>query len=427
MSIRILITGTTGDSMPPPYAGVQNVSLLYARSWRKLGNSVGITFVYKPDNADDLGANAEYFFEYNGRANKPKKLLFLIKYFFSNPFLYLSLLFRYLKIYPRISIETILYSAYGVWVDGVISSFKPDIIDCQTTLIKSFMVAEIAKNRKIPVIFEPYAEVHDLKMGVNKHLDEKGREKYWKYFLNLSRLVIGMDNCSIGPLMYLPKERVKVFYDTCDFSSYQIEIKESVSELRATFGLPEDLMLVGMMGAFHYRKGHDHLIKAIAMLKKGGHRVGATIVGGSVGLEKWIQLAREENVEDRVFFFQNFGEDKKIRLYKCIDVYANFSNSTRSCGLDLALLEAMSCGLPIVAYDNGALPNAIPEGKNGITVHTGDIKGIADALGILNKKSHEERKTMGEESRKIASKTDVNLTAKIKEKWFQDVISNFNK
>ncbi len=412
--------------MPPPYAGVQNISLLYAKVWKKTGNEVAVTFVYKPANADDLGAGANYFFEYKSKPNKFKKFLFLIRYFLTNPILYTTLFFRYFKIYPKISTETILYSAYGVWIDKIIDSFKPNIIACQTALIKTFMVAEIAKNRKIPVVFETYAEVHDLQMGVNKHLDENNRAKYWTYLLNLSSLVIGMDNCSVGPLMYLPKERVRVFYDACDYSFYQKELKETKNELRGYYKLPHDKFLVAMTGAFHYRKGHDHLIKSVSILnKKGFTEIGAVIVGGDVGMEKWISLAKEEKVENNVFFLQNLSEEKKLRLYKSIEGYCNLSNSPRSCGLDLALLEAMSCALPIVVYDNGALPNSVPEGKNGFVVKTDDINGIANAILNLYKKTKKERFEMGEKSREFAAKTDINLTAKIKLDWFKEIINKF--
>lgn len=426
-SLRILISGTTGDSMPPPYAGVQNVSLLYAKTFKKLGHCVGITFVYKPDNADDLGAKADYFFEYGGKPSKFKKALFLFKYLIKNPPLYFYLFSKYFKIYPKLSKETLLYSAYGVWVDGVIEKFNPDIIACQTTLIKTFMVAEIAKKRKIPVVFEPYAEIHDLKMGVNKNLNESQREKYWKYFLNMSELVIGMDNCSVGPLMYLPKERVNAFYDTCDFEFYQKVLKESREELRTSFGLPNDKFLLAMTGAFHYRKGHDQLIKAVSILNKKGFKdIGAVIVGGNVGMEKWVNLAKEEGVEGNIFFLQNLSEEKKLRLYKSVDGYCNLSNSTRSCGLDLALLEAMSCAVPIIVYDNGALPNAV-KNSNGFLVPTGNIDEVASAILKLYNKTESERKEMAEGSRVFASKTDLNVTAKIKEGWFLDIVKNFKK
>ncbi len=426
--MRILISGTTGDSMPPPYAGVQNVSLLYAKNWRILGHEVGLTFVYKPENADDLGANAEYFFEYNSAPNKLKKFVFLVKYFLRNPFLYFYLFSKYFKIYPKISKETILYSAYGVWVNGVIKSFKPDIVTCQTALIKTFMVAEICKKNNIPVVFEPYAEIHDLNMGVNKHLDEKEREIYWKYFLDLSQLVIGMDNCTVGPLIYLPESRVRAFYDCCDFQFYQKELGESKDELRKSFNLPKDKFLLAMTGAYHVRKGHGDLIKAVSILNKKGFKdIGAVIVGGNVGKEKWVELAKEEKIENNIFFLQNLGEEKKLRLYKSIDGYCNLSNSTRSCGLDLALLEAMSCAIPIIVYDNGALPGAVPEGKNGSVVKTGDLEALSLAILSLFRKPREEQKRMAEESRKIASKTDITLTSKIKIEWFERVIMDFKK
>lgn len=425
MALKLFITGTTGHSMPPPYAGVQNVSLLYAKAFRKLGATVGISFVYKPDNADDLGANADYFFEYLGRPNIFKRVVFLLKYFLADPSLYFSLFSKYFSIYPKISGESILYVAYGVWIDKIISEYKPDIIASQTALIKTFMVAEIARRRNIPVVFEPYAEIHDLKMGVNKHLDEVGRKKYWDYFLGLATLVIGMDNCSVGPLMYLPPEKVKVFYDACDFQFYQKELREGKDEVKRSYKLPKNMFLVAMTGAYHYRKGHDHLIKAISILnKKGFTDIGAVLVGGNVGQEKWIELAKEEKVENNIFFLQNLNEEQKWRLYKSIDGYCNLSNSTRSCGLDLALLEAMSCALPIVVYDNGALPSSVPESKNGFVVATDDISAIADALLSLYRKTKEERKNMGEESRHLASRTDINVTAKIKLGWFEEVVHN---
>src|SRR3989344_4237440 len=170
--MRILITGTTGHSMPPPYAGVQNVSLLYAKAYKKFGHEVALSFVYKPDKADDLGAGARYFFEYSGQHNLFKKIIFFSKHFLANPILYFSLLKKYFDIYPKLSGESILYAAYGVWIDEVIREFKPGLITSQAALIKTFMAAQAAERHQIPIVFEPYAEIHDLEMGVNKNLSE---------------------------------------------------------------------------------------------------------------------------------------------------------------------------------------------------------------------------------------------------------------
>jgi glycosyltransferase involved in cell wall biosynthesis len=396
-----------------------------------MGHEVAVTFVYKPERADDHGAGAEYFFEYGSKPNKFKKVLFLIRYVFKNPALYFSLLKSHYSIYPKIYRELVLYSAYGVWIDEVIATYKPDIILSQAALIKTYMAAMSAKRRNIPIVYEPYAEIHDQKMGVNKHMTADEQKKYWTAFLEMSALVIGMDNCSVGALMYLPPERVKAFYDCCDYNAYQMKLDKDKMGLRDDLKLPHDLFLVGMVGAFHYRKGHDHLIKAIAMLNKQGHKVGAAICGGTRNpeedLAKWRALAKEEGVEDKIFFSWNFSEHELVRLHRSLDGYCNLSNSTRSCGLDLSLLEAMSSGLPIVVYDTGALKGAVPEGKNGFVVHNGNIEGVAESILKLYQMDLDQRKEMGEASRAFAERLDVNNTAKLKMEWFEDIVAKNQK
>jgi glycosyltransferase involved in cell wall biosynthesis len=333
----------------------------------------------------------------------------------------------YLKIYPKLQIETILYSAYGVFIDGVLDKFKPDIILSQTALIKTHMVLEIAGIKKIPVVVDTYAEVRDQKMGVNKHMNELQQKKYWTSFLDRAQLVLGISNCTDGARKYLQKNKVKEFYDTCDFTLARKEIGESKEQLRDYFKLPTDTFIVGAVGAFEFRKGHDHLIKAISILKKKGFDIGASICGGSGDMEKWKELAKEEGVEDRVFFFTRLSESDLMKFHRSNDAYCNLSNSLRSCGLDLALLEAMALGMPIVVYDNGALPSAVIEGKNGYVVKTDDIIGVADKILDLHKKSKEDREKMGEESKNLAEKCDINITADIKLGWSKEVVDNYKK
>ena len=81
MSLRILVTGTTGDSMPPPYVDVQNISLLYSKAWKRLGHNIGVTFVYRPDNSDDLGAKADYFFNIVPNQTNLRSLSFWLNIF----------------------------------------------------------------------------------------------------------------------------------------------------------------------------------------------------------------------------------------------------------------------------------------------------------------------------------------------------------
>ncbi len=425
--MKILITGTTGNSMPPPYAGIPKLTLTSARVWRDLGNEVAVTFTYRPKNADDLGAGGTYFFEYEDRPNKFTKLIFLFRYFLKNPSLYRALFKSYRTICPHFSREMFLYTAYGVYLDTVFSAFRPDVVLTEAALIKSFMAAEIAKRHRVPIVCDVYAEVRDLSMGENRHLNEDDRKTYWVSFLNRMDLLVGLDNCSVEMKGYVPPEKLTVFWDTCDYQFYSKEIPESRAELRAHFKLPADIFLVGAVGSFELRKGHDHLIRAVAILAKAGHNVGAVICGSLGGMAKWRKIAEEEGVADRFYFFTSISEKDLARLHRAIDLYTNLSNTQRSCSLDLALLEAMASGLPIVVYDTGALYKAVPGEENGFCVPTNDIPAAAEAILKVLKRTPAERKEMGRKSAAIAAQVDITITAAIKLGWFKKLVENHRR
>lgn len=425
--MKILITGTTGHSMPPPYGGIPKLILITAKLWKKAGNDVALTFTFKPNNADDLGANGEYFFEYGKNPTKLMKVLFLIRYFFRNPSLYVDLLKNYHNICPHVSREMILYTAYGVYLDTVFEKFKPDVVLGEAALVKSYMAAAIANRRKVPIVFDVYAEVRDLSMGENRHLNENERKAYWVPFLNMADLVLGMDNCSVEMKAYLPPEKLKVFWDTCDYQFFSKEITESRKELREHFHLPQDMFLIGAVGAFELRKGHDHLIKAVGMLAKEGHNIGVVICGGMGANAKWKKIAEEAGIGDRCYFLSNISERDLARLHRTIDVYTNLSNTQRMCGLDFALLEAMSSGLPIIVYDTGALSKAVPEDENGFVVPMNEINGVADAILKLYNIPPEKRREMGRKSSSIASKYDIAITTDIKLGWIKEIVKNYKK
>src|SRR3989344_999227 len=278
--MKILITGTTGEGMPPPYGGIQKLILNTARRWREKGHEIGITFTYTSPNPDDIGAKAQYFYEYKSYPTKLAKVLFLFYYFLSNPGLYMQLFRAHRAICPHVSQETLLYTAYGVYLDKVFSIFKPDIVLTEAALIKSFMAAEISRRRNIPVVVDVYAEVRDLSMGENRHLTNNQHDFYWRAFLKRFSLVIGLDNCSVEMRSYLPEEKLKEFVDTGGAKYFSEKIPQSKQELRTSFNLPQGMFLVGAIGAFELRKGHDHLIQAVAILAKKGHNVGVVACGG---------------------------------------------------------------------------------------------------------------------------------------------------
>ncbi|MFX1319389.1 MAG: N-acetyl-alpha-D-glucosaminyl L-malate synthase BshA [Promethearchaeota archaeon] len=70
----------------------------------------------------------------------------------------------------------------------------------------------------------------------------------------------------------------------------------------------------------------------------------------------------------------------KRDVYQYLRCAHAFGLSSELEGAPLSLLEAMSCGLPVVATSVGGIPEIVHDGRNGLLVPFGDIDALADKL-----------------------------------------------
>ena len=142
---------------------------------------------------------------------------------------------------------------------------------------------------------------------------------------------------------------------------------------RDALGLPRDIPLVGTVGRVDYQKAPEHMIRAVAAL---AHRdCHAAWIGDGPELERARGLARQAGVADRFHFL---GERRDVaRVLPAFDVFAM---SSRYEGLPCAVVEAMRCGLPVVATAVNSLSDLVVPGETGLLVPAGRPELLADAI-----------------------------------------------
>ncbi len=148
-------------------------------------------------------------------------------------------------------------------------------------------------------------------------------------------------------------------------------------------------------------KNHKVVIKAINKLVKQGEKVYYDIYGKGSNeefLQKYIdKLGVGDYVKLKGYI------EKTEEVLKSADCFA--FPSIRE-GLGMSALEAMACGLPVIARENRGTKEYMVNGHNGIVCSSDDAKEYAKAILKL-KNSVETRKTMGRNARETVKKFSV--------------------
>ncbi len=147
--------------------------------------------------------------------------------------------------------------------------------------------------------------------------------------------------------------------------------------LREKLGLASDDILVGSIGNVRPAKGYDTLLRVAAEVKKKRSDVKFVIAGQKSGelYPELLALKENLNLNDTVFFL-GFVEDT-VPLLQGINVFLLCSTSE---GFSLSLIEAMACGLTVIATKCGGPEEIIEHGVNGILVSSGDPHLIVKAI-----------------------------------------------
>ncbi|MBM4220873.1 MAG: glycosyltransferase [Gammaproteobacteria bacterium] len=129
------------------------------------------------------------------------------------------------------------------------------------------------------------------------------------------------------------------------------------------------------VGRLSHEKGFDRLVEAASILAGDGLDVSVTIAGegdGRAGLERQIAAY---GLADRICLVGYVGN--VAALYADADVFVLCS---RTEGLPLVLLEAMSHGVPVVATPVGEVPAVLGHGQFGCLLEDGDPQSLAAGI-----------------------------------------------
>lgn len=171
--------------------------------------------------------------------------------------------------------------------------------------------------------------------------------------------------------------------------------------------LPLDRPIVLHVNRLNYEKRVDVLVEAASKMTSNGH---IALVGAGPAEGDLRAQAEQLHVTDRISFLGFVRDADLLALRRSSDVFAIPSEADLQ---SLATMEAMACGLPVIAANSYALPELAHHGENGYVFQPGNSDEMAGYIDKLLG-DPELRKTMGRKSLEIIAQHD---RVQVLDKW----------
>jgi glycosyltransferase EpsD len=239
------------------------------------------------------------------------------------------------------------------------------------------------------------------------HFQAGGPKLNWALYYPLERLLARLTDCLItineedfrlAAERRFPAARiVRIHGVGVDLERFAPADAETRRTMRRRLGYAMEDQLLFYAAEFNKNKNQRMLIEAFALLKDEFPRLRLLLAGDGPLRPACEELAARLGVRDRTRFL-GFRADIADWL-PSLDIAV--ASSYRE-GLPVNVLEAMACGLPVVATSNRGHRELVQAGQSGWLVPPGDARQMADRIRrlLLNPR---ERASFGGASRAIAS------------------------
>jgi glycosyltransferase involved in cell wall biosynthesis len=192
---------------------------------------------------------------------------------------------------------------------------------------------------------------------------------------------------------------------------------ETTDGVREEFGIDAEVPLVVCIANFKRDKGHSHLLRAAAIVRR-LHPAVRFLLAGVGAHEKSAKSLSSQLGLNRTVLFAGFRNDAP-RLIAAADLFVLPSERE---GLPIALLEAMALGRATIATNVGGIPDVISTGLEGVLVPPASAPQLAEQIiSLLDDPS--KRARMGAAGRVRASDFDIRRAIHRMEDIYEELLA----
>ncbi len=284
-----------------------------------------------------------------------------------------------------------------------LSHINPDIIHSHATIpnVSDVAILYALKHRKPSVLHYHFDGNAESTMGT--FFADLYNHSINPYIVSKASRVITETKlyAETSPVLKQYLRKIEVIPNGVDLEHFNPSVEEG--NIREKYQLPAE-NIVFFAGRLVKYKGLEYLIKAMELVKNG------TLVIAGMGQEEAnLRKSVREKEINNVKFVGLIPHEDLAKFYRMSDIYL-VPSITRGENFGIAPLEAMACGIPVIASNLPGHCEFIND-ESGIFIEPKDINGLANAIDALLSNSNLRRK-MGKSARENAEKYGWDVIAK---------------
>jgi len=250
-----------------------------------------------------------------------------------------------------------------------------------------------AKKLHIPIVSTSHGFIsNDRKLTIYNKLDRIALRYFDK--------IIAVSGTLKKELMRsgVKESKIIVIQNAVEFPYNQVDFGVNRRKTRLHFDIKDEDCVIGYVGRLSEEKGVRYLVEAGSIMKGKVKNFRIVMIGDGLQRKELECLVKQYKLENEIIFM-GFQSDIENWI-PALDIFVLPSLTE---GTPMAILEAMSLGLPVVATRVGGVPEIVDNGINGFLINPANSTTLAEKLSELLHNPRL-RKIMGEAALKMIKK-----------------------
>jgi glycosyltransferase involved in cell wall biosynthesis len=222
---------------------------------------------------------------------------------------------------------------------------------------------------RVPVVSTCHGfTVNDRRLAIYSKLNTLALRRFRRVIAVSSRMRDELIDRGVNPM------RIDVIPNAAEPVGATV-VRSARNDLRARLGITDDEFVFGFVGRLSVEKGLEHLLGALTLGSLGSRSWRLLVVGDGPLRSAIEESAASAGLGSRVIF-AGFQHDVSP-WFAAMDAFVLPSMTE---GTPMALLEAMTHGVPVIASAVGGVPAVVSHRANGVLVPPGDRRALSAAL-----------------------------------------------